>query len=503
MTPTTEFDYKKFLNLVSKKRRLFVVIALAIMTCVVVTSYFLTEKYEAKCTVFIEKSIISDLVRGIAVTPSIDDKIRVLGYAMKSRTLLLKVIKDLDLNVGKKSDAELEKLIKQYQERTDIKLKDREGLFIISFHHEVPRVARDYVNTLVRRYIEENVSSKREDSYDATRFISGQIAAIKEKHDKAEAMVNDLKRQKGDLLSRNEYTILSEINDAQQKLDEVSIKRNQLESMRSTVMKNNPLQTKLADLKKRLNELNMVYTDNYPEVIEVKNLIETVKAQLKSNQAALPDNAAQNPPELQRIAMELNTLKEIERNQRRFIATRRAQMLAIPAAKASLEELERERISQKNLYEQLLARYEQSEVSKQVEVQDKAATFRIVDPAVTPIKPFSPKRVKIILFGILAGFVGSFLLLVLFDQLDRSVRNLDELKSLGVPILAVVPSIRNPAEQVAARRRDIRFFAMSGVYFSFILATLSIECLRSYSITFMSPAQIRQSLSLLKEGVLK
>ena len=99
--------------------------------------------------------------------------------------------------------------------------------------------------------------------------------------------------------------------------------------------------------------------------------------------------------------------------------------------------------------------------------------------------------------------MGSFLFLLLYDHFDSSVRNLEELKSLGVPILAVVPKILNPAKQIAARRSDIRFFAVSAVYFSLILATLSVECLRSYSIVF-NPAQIRQMvISQVKEGILK
>ena len=52
-------------------------------------------------------------------------------------------------------------MVKVFQEKTDIKLKDKEGMFIISFYDKNPRLARDYVNTLVRRYVEENISTKR------------------------------------------------------------------------------------------------------------------------------------------------------------------------------------------------------------------------------------------------------------------------------------------------------------------------------------------------------
>ncbi|MDA8424028.1 MAG: Wzz/FepE/Etk N-terminal domain-containing protein, partial [Nitrospiraceae bacterium] len=199
MTNTSEFDYKKYLQLIGKHKYQFVIVALVIMTVVVISSFFLPKRYEAKCTVFIEKSVISDLVKGIAVSPSFEDKIKVLAYAIKSRSLLLKVFNDLDLNAGKQSDAQLENMIKEFQDRTDIKLKDKEGLFMISFVDKDPRLARDYVNALVRRYIEENLSSKRQDSYDATKFLGEQISTVKQKFEEAEAKLNSFKREKSAL----------------------------------------------------------------------------------------------------------------------------------------------------------------------------------------------------------------------------------------------------------------------------------------------------------------
>lgn len=207
MTPSTELDYSKYLHLLLRKKRLFAVISLAIMTAAIIASYIMPKKYEAKSTVFIEKSVISDLVKGIAVTPSVEDKIKVLTYALNSRTLIVKVIDELDLGLKKQSDAEMEKLIEEFQKSTIIKIKDKEGLFTISFTHENPRIARDYINTLVRRYIEENISSKREESYGATKFLSEQIDTFKQKLDQSESQVNQFKQEKGALLATDPATI--------------------------------------------------------------------------------------------------------------------------------------------------------------------------------------------------------------------------------------------------------------------------------------------------------
>lgn len=496
MNKTDDFDYKKYLQLINKKKYLFVILALVIMTGVVITSYLLPEKYEAKSTVFIEKSVISELVKGIAITPSFEEKLKVLAYTLKSRTLLLKVFNDLDLNVNKQNNGQLENMVREFQEKTDIRLKDKEGLFTITFINENPRLARDYVNALVRRYIEENITSKREESYGATNFLAEQIKTIKAKLEDVEARANSYRRDNSSVLALSEGAVIAEIGYAQQKIEELAIKRTQLESMLSLAKKNDPLKARLAMLQKKQQDMGLVYTDNHPEVVEINNEIAAVKQQLQSG-TVRADYMDAPALEIQRISMDLSSLRESERNQRRFIASKQSLLRSIPAARTGLDELEREKHSQKYLYEQLVARYEQSEVSKQMEVQDKATTFRIVDPAILPTQPFSPNRVKIILLGVAGALVASFAFLVLLDSLDKSVRNIDSLKSLGVQILAVVPTIDNPIELQALRKRDYWFYGIAGICFLLILATVPLELMRSLSIDVFSTAEIKTQLKNL------
>jgi len=493
MNNTEDFDYKKYLQLVSKKKYLFVILALIIMTGVVITSYLLPERYEAKSTVFIEKSVISELVKGIAITPSFEDKLKVLAYSLKSRTLLLKVFNDLDLNVNKQSNGQLENMVREFQDKTDIKLKDKEGLFTITFNNENPRLARDYVNTLVRRYIEENITSKREESYGATNFLAEQIKTIKAKLEEAEAKTNSYMRDHGGVLAQSEGTVLAEVGFAQQKIDELGIRRRQLESMQSLAKNNGPLKSKLAMLLKKQQELGLVYTDSHPEVAEINNEIAAIKQQLQSDPMRAERVDAPSL-EIEKITMELRSLRDSENNQRRYIASKQSLLRSIPAARTGLDELEREKNSQKYLYEQLVARYGQSEVSKQMEVQDKSTTFRIVDPAILPTQPFSPQRVKIILLGVIGALAASFAFLVLLDQLDKSVRNIESLKSLGIQVLAVVPTIENPIELEALRKRDYWFYGITGTCFLLILATVPLELMRSLSLDIFSYAGIKTHL---------
>ncbi len=488
-------ELDKYLKLISRRKELFVIVALVIITIVILISFVLPRKYEAKSTVFIEKNVISELVKGITVTPSMEDTIKVLTYAITSRTLLNKVVDNLDMNMNRKN-IDNEELIKKLQSDIDVKVKDK-NLFIISYKNSNPRLATDFVNTLVRLYIEENTSSKRGESYDATQFLSEQIDSFKTKLEKAEEAVNTYKRDKGGVISIDEAKLFEEINIAQQKLYDLELRRRQLEGMRQVTKKSNdPLQSRLSVLQKKLDDLRFEYTDSYPAVIKVKDEIDNVKAQLKVRKG--DSYQAIDPQESAKIESEVSAIKSTEDSLRRYISTNQALLRSLPSAKAGLEKLELEKQNQKNIYDQLFARHGQSEVSKQMEVQDKTTTFRIIDPAVFPQKPVSPNRLKIMLLGIVAGFAGSFGLLVLLDNMDKSVKDVDFVKSFGVPVLAVITNIHDPQVLVARQKRTKRIFIVAGVYFMFLLCFPVMEMM---GLTYMDKLLDKVHIDRLTQSI--
>lgn len=472
MQQPTQFEYKKYLQLIVRRKEIFVAVALLIMTSVIIVSYLLPKKYEASSTVFIEKNVISELVKGITVTPSMEDTIKVLTYAITSRTLLTKVAENLDMNLSKGSN--VESIIQKLQANTSVKVKDN-NLFIISYTDQDPKLARDYVNTLVRLYIEDNSSSKRGESYDATQFLSEQIDNFQNKLEKAEDDVSAYRRDKGGVIAVDEGKLFEDINLSRQKLYDLELQRNQLEARRQNARTtSDPLLSKITAMQKRLDELRVEYTDKYPEIVKIKNDIETAKEQMKTRSS---DFRGADPQEMGKINTEIAAIKLSENSLRRYIATNESLLKQLPSAKAGLEKLELEKTNQKNIYDQLYTRHSQSEVSKQMEVQDKSTTFRIVDPAVQPAKPASPNRLNIMLMGIIGGLAGSFGILMLLDQMNSSVRDVDFIKGLGLPLLAVVPRIHDQQQVDLHRRRTVRLFSAAGVYMLFLLCFPLMEVL--------------------------
>jgi succinoglycan biosynthesis transport protein ExoP len=137
--------------------------------------------------------------------------------------------------------------------------------------------------------------------------------------------------------------------------------------------------------------------------------------------------------------------------------------------------MEAERRNQKALYDQLLSRQGQSEVSKQIEVQDKTTTYRIVEPAIISVKPVKPNRLKLMLLGFIAGIAGGFGLIFGLDFVDKSIKSVDTVKSLGLQILAVVPLIPDVDNDMKLQKRNRVLTVVASCYLSLILLVIAME----------------------------
>ena len=486
-------EIQKYLKALNKGKYFFIILSLSIMSVIIWGSYFLPKKYEAKSTIFIESNVINNLVKGIAVSPSMEDRIRVLRYAILSRGLVSKVLTDLDVDI--KDQKKFEEKILAYQKYTQISVKENE-LFIVSITDPDPKFAMNYINTLVRRYVEENVSGKREEAYGANRFLSDQVAQFKEKLDKADEKIINFRKEKGIYMAVDEGSIIQDIKQLKTEIDNINVMRNQLmatKNITQTQLKNEEPMTvafsrhsgsdnaTITALENKMKQLLVRYTENYPEVIRIKAEIEALKKQAEakppgapSGDTTEPEMSTMNPVYQQLKQTFLQTEAEIEALDSRkkqlsaLIGRKETELRNIPEGKKILADLEKERDGHKNIYEQLLVRVGQSEVSKEMEIGDKATTFRIVDPAVLPMKPVSPQRVKLIFIGIFLGILGGVGGVVARENFSPSVNSVKTLRDLGIEVLAVIPKIFNEEEQQIKAKKDKLVFSIAGSYLCLI-----------------------------------
>jgi succinoglycan biosynthesis transport protein ExoP len=428
--PSTELDISKYVRLIYTKRVLFVLTVMMVTTVLVLAVYLRPKLYEAKSIIFIERNVINDLIKNVAITPSFADRTKPFSIAMKNKSFLMTVLGELGLDVKNKSAGDLESLIRSFQDMTDIRIEmntaNRQDmdLIIVSYADRDPKLACNYVNTLVRRYIEDNLSMKRKEVTGANRFLLEQINLFKKKLGKIDVELAKFQKDKGAI--RKERLVV---------------------------------------MQKKLNELLMQYNEKHPDVIKVKAEIEQLIEQTKVKKG----DPASSP-----IAG-MNDAADIEQSENGRNVDGALPASDMSAGNKGLLDLEREREINKRIYEELLANLGKSQFSTQVEVQGKADAFRIVEPAIIPTKPINRNIMKMILLGILGGIAVGLGVVIGLDLFDTSLRSVDAVKKLGLPVLAIIPIIQTVQEATRIRRKDRLLYTAVGVYVTGLMVVVMVE----------------------------
>lgn len=438
-------DLKRYVVLLRENTITFCVVAVIITVLGTVVGYVLPKKYQASSTVSIEQNVISDLVKGIAITPSLEAKMRILKVSVLSRRMLLQVIRDLDMDLNTKGEA-LEQLIETTRSNVEIGHEEKKGLFYIRYTDKSPTRARDFVNTLTRRYIEESTASKREESYEATRFLSDQIAVFQKRIDAAQQAIDAYKSEKGMILSLNENILREEIKETEHRLEQTRIHKNERLAQLNILEGSSGGGGRLAEKEAAYKAMLRSYTEQHPDVIRARNELEALRA-------APGGGSNRKGLEYQKIKVELESLNDIERLQQELIEKDKKLLQELPAAQTELHVLQQARQNETLIYEQLVSRYGQSEVSKQMELQDKAVSFRIIDPAIIPVTHKTPNRPLIMLGSIICGMVVAAGGIFAHDLLIRRVRSVEDVTALGCRILGVLPRIETLQDATILRHR--------------------------------------------------
>lgn len=445
--PTDGLDVRRYLVLLNESVVSFCVVAGLVALLGVAASYVLPKRYQAQSSVSIEENVVNELVKGIAVTPSLEAKLRILKVSILSRKMLLRVIKDLDMDLGMQGER-LERLIETTRSSVDITHEEKKGVFYIRYANSSPEKARDFVNALTRRYIEESTSSKREESYEATRFLSDQIGVFQKRIDAAQKSIDAFKSEKGLILSLNENMLREEIKETEHRLEETRIRKTERLAQIGILEKAGG-GGRLAEKEASYRAMLRTYTEQHPDVVRARAELDALRTGGDGGERR------RGGVDYQRLKVELESLNEMEQAQMALIDKDKRLLQELPAVQTELQELQQARKNETLIYEQLVSRYGQSEVSKQMELQDKAVSFRIIDPAIVPLRPSSPNRPLIMLGSMLAGVVVAAGGIILADQLFRRVRSVEDLTSRGFLVLGALPRIATAEDARSARRRRL------------------------------------------------
>ena len=459
------------------------------------------DKYQASARIYVDtQSILKPLMSGLAVQPNVEQQVMMLSRTLITRPNVEKLIRMADLDLGKSSKAEQDRLIDDVTKALQIKNVGRDNIYTLAYRDTNPEKAKKVVQSLVSIFVESSMGTSRQDSDAAKKFIEEQIKTYVTKLEEAEVRLKEFKLRNIELQSGDGLDmagqlggIAEQLRQAQLELREAENARNaakrQLELERVTQSKNlmsdnssavstPEIDARIDEQKRSLDASLQRFTEQHPDVVGARRLIKDLEDQKRKEVAELRKAALANPSatpannslafqELSRVLASSEVLAASLRARVAEYTTRynkaRESMKVAPQIEAEYAQLNRDyEINRKN-YSDLVSRRESAAMSGELESATGVADFRLIDPPRVSPKPVAPNRLLLMPLALLAAlgaglaitFVLSQLRAVYYDAYAMS-------ESLGLPLLGVVSLV---VDDGAAQRRKSelkRFFAATG-----------------------------------------
>ena len=455
-------------------------------------------RYEASARLYVDAdAVLTPLLRGLAIENQVAGQVDMLQRTLLSRPNLERLISSTDLDLQISNTSDLESLVQALATQIRIMPHTR-NLFTIAYRNTSPKLAFDVVQTTLTTFIESKAGANRSEMQNATLFLEQQIAAYERQLRDAERRRADFRTKYMDLLP-NDLNGVTRMETAQHMvralqgaLQDEQVRRDNLRSEVAAVppllvietetqgtagaaaaLRNltGPAKVKLDQAQAQLEVLNLTYTQNHPDVVAAKKLVELLRANALREAEQLAREAAgatsdvpaagaaagasagtrsrsQPNPVYEQLKVRLVDSESALSSMQRQLAdaTRERNRLeeiarGAPGLQAEFMNLNRDYDVLRKNYEELLSRRESMRIASAAEADADKIKIQIVDPPQVPQNAVEPKRALLtsgVLVAAIALGVGLALLLAQFDQ---SFHTLDELRDIGLPVAGSISMV--------------------------------------------------------------
>jgi polysaccharide chain length determinant protein (PEP-CTERM system associated) len=479
--------------------------------------YRIPEKYEASARVYVDtESLLRPLLAGLAIQPNVDQQVGLMARTLISRPNVEKLLRTADLDLRAKTTADHDELVDDVIKSIRLEGNVTSNLYIISYRDPEPARARKVVESLLAIFVESSLGDKRQDTQSAVKFLDDQIKRYEETLQAAENKIKDFRLKYMGVSTRDgqDYfarmsKIAADIESAKLELQSAEQARDaykaQIAGETPVFLPDTPAETAAADaapeidarigaLRRDLDGLLRKYTDEHPDVVATKRLIQQLEEQRRTELdarhkavlAAGPRGRMpvdQNPV-MQQMRISLGDAEAAVASARAKLGglqgqyqQLKSQAQLVPQIEAEFTALNRDYDVQKKTYESLLARRESAAMGK--DVQDTGgAQFRVIDPPRVSPQPVSPNRLALlgIVFALasVAGLFASFLASQMLPTF-HDARTLREVAKR--PILGMVSMLPSDSLQRTRRRRAWLFAGGLGGLFATFTAVFAFALL--------------------------
>lgn len=468
-------------------------------------------QYQASARVYVDtQSILKPLMSGLAVQPDIEQQVGMMARTLLSRPNVERVVQMADLDLGVTNPQERDALIDRLMKDIQFTMAGGTNLYGINYRNTDPERARRVVQSLLTIFVESNLGGSRRDADQARKFIDEQIKVYEQRLLDAENALKEFKIRNitqmpnmGQGSVERSGSLQAELSQARMLLAEAQNARDELAKQLSIEPQQVPgdqifpsvaggggaarseYDDRIDAQKKRLDDLLLRFTNQHPDVVGTRRVIEQLeaarneerKAETARVEAANPGAPKREPgmvsnPVYQQLRVSLAeseatvaSLRARTRELESRIEQVRESATNIPKLEAELIQLNRDYDITKRNYDQLVSRRESAQLSGEMEASAGVAEFRVIDPPRVSGKPVFPNRGLLMTAVMLASIGAGFAIAFLRDQIRPTFYDLRTMRSsTGMPLFGAVSLVADDGSRSRARRAVGAFSASAAAY---------------------------------------
>ncbi|MBI5184562.1 MAG: polysaccharide biosynthesis tyrosine autokinase, partial [Nitrospinae bacterium] len=452
MAAKYELDLRDYIRILKKRKYtiLFSAVVMGIFSFVFARMQEPTPIYQASAGVKIEKSTSMAGLYMESMAVGEGDNLETQAQIIKSYPIMeivAKKIGKLDPNLTTDEIRQNNDLLNQVLELKTQVETEREGftnLINITVTSFEPKFSQKLANTVAEAYKEQNIKEKNKRADDAVSFIGNQLKVVKGRMTEAEEKLKEY-RENNKLISLDTQSriTLESVTQKETLLSKLESGIKEIQSMVHSLENKDALSTKsveggifadqtspsflrlndqLSNLRVSMDTLQLVYTENHPEVIEVKSQIEKICGNM-----------------LKELTAQLRTMEKRKGELLSDLNVAREQFQNLPQSGLNLARLERDVKLQYEVYALLEQKYQEALIRQAEKVEE----VTIVKPALEPYEPINPPNTASTAFiGIILGMTLGLVFSFISETLDTSIGTIEDVEEfIGVPVIGIIPFV--------------------------------------------------------------
>jgi len=369
------------------------------------------------------------------------EDLKTVEQAFTGDTLLLRVIKANGLDkdpafAPRKANGSAyldSELVQRFKGKLSVALRHQTRLIDINLQDTDPKRAQQLASSVVKEFVDQSFDEKLNTSKTANDFLLQEAERLKAKLHNSEQAVEHYREEHPNAVSLEDRQ-----NIIVEKLKELNLQVTRAKAERLK------LEADVAAIKegkaKTPEELLLLPSvASLPTVIDLRKQLADKQSKFKAAGQIHGLQESLNRALLNAGDMVIKSYQAAKTTEAKLLAALNEQeqtALDLNRMAVPYNDLVREVEADRTLYESVLRRMKETDVTKSLEENN----IRLVQSPLVSAKPVKPSNLKVLLVALLAGSVVGCGFVLGLDRVDSSVRSVDQAERIsGLPVLALLP----------------------------------------------------------------